>query len=65
MKVSVTQQASSEIAQTSNSVNNNTTEAKKGKNRLNVKYINFIYAKSVRLKGQMSFHCCFRYCTCT
>ncbi|XP_013865346.1 1-phosphatidylinositol 4,5-bisphosphate phosphodiesterase beta-4 isoform X3 [Austrofundulus limnaeus] len=29
MKVSVTQQASSEIAQTSNSINNNTTEAKK------------------------------------
>uniref|UniRef100_A0A8C6LFZ8 1-phosphatidylinositol 4,5-bisphosphate phosphodiesterase n=1 Tax=Nothobranchius furzeri TaxID=105023 RepID=A0A8C6LFZ8_NOTFU len=34
MKVSVTQQASSEMAQTSNSINNNTTETKRGENQL-------------------------------
>uniref|UniRef100_A0A1A8MD81 Phosphoinositide phospholipase C n=1 Tax=Nothobranchius pienaari TaxID=704102 RepID=A0A1A8MD81_9TELE len=44
MKVSVTQQASSEMAQTSNSINNNTTETKRGENQLCSRHVTHIHA---------------------
>uniref|UniRef100_A0A1A8FNX2 Phosphoinositide phospholipase C n=1 Tax=Nothobranchius korthausae TaxID=1143690 RepID=A0A1A8FNX2_9TELE len=43
MKVSVTQQASSEMAQTSNSINNNTTETKRGENQLCSRHVTHIH----------------------
>uniref|UniRef100_A0A1A8B247 Phosphoinositide phospholipase C n=1 Tax=Nothobranchius furzeri TaxID=105023 RepID=A0A1A8B247_NOTFU len=43
MKVSVTQQASSEMAQTSNSINNNTTETKRGENQLCGRHVTHIH----------------------